>query len=208
MTLEDTQVMRIHEGQAETLKPEQFQQVIAHTLETSKHPLRDCAILQVGYRCGLRAMEIALLNLDDLMDDKGNIREQVTLRKKTTKGHRGGTAFFNHPALLDALSTYIVQNRSTKSTEYKNVFISRKSTPFSPSSMSRLVSTLYSKAGYERASNHSGRRSLAANLNKQNVSVYNVSKILRHSSITTTVNHYLSVDKDTLAELVKSVDNG
>jgi integrase/recombinase XerD len=207
MTLEDTQVMRIHEGQAETLKPEQFQQVIAHTLETSKHPLRDCAILQVGYRCGLRAMEIAKLNLSDLMDDKGNIREQVTLRKKTTKGHRGGTAYFNHPALLDALNAYLVLKRSTKAMQYQNVFISRKATPFSPSSMSRLVSTLYSNAGYERATNHSGRRSLASNLNKQNVSVYNVSKILRHSSITTTVNHYLSVDKDTLAELVKSVDN-
>ena len=95
-----------------------------------------------------------------------------------------------------------------KRLQYQNVYSSvGKSTPFSPSSMSRLVSTLYSNAGYERASNHSGRRSLAANLNKQNVSVYNVSKILRHSSITTTVNHYLSVDKDTLAELVKSVDN-
>jgi integrase/recombinase XerD len=199
--------MRLHEGQAETLKPQQFQQVIEHTLETSAYPLRDCAILQIGYRCGLRAMEIAKLNLSDLMDDKGKIREQVTLRKKTTKGHRGGTAYFNHPALLDALNAYLVLKRSTKAMQYENVFISRKSTPFSPSSMSRLVSTLYSSAGYERATNHSGRRSLASNLNKQNVSVYNVSKILRHSSITTTVNHYLSVDKDTLAELVKSVDN-
>ena len=199
--------MRLHEGQAETLKPQQFQQVIEHTLETSAYPLRDCAILQIGYRCGLRAMEIAKLNLSDLMDDKGKIREQVTLRKKTTKGHRGGTAYFNHPALLDALNAYLVLKRSTKAMQYQNVFISRKATPFSPSSMSRLVSTLYSSAGYERATNHSGRRSLASNLNKQNVSVYNVSKILRHSSITTTVNHYLSVDKDTLAELVKSVDN-
>ena len=199
--------MRLHEGQAETLKPQQFQQVIEHTLETSAYPLRDCAILQIGYRCGLRAMEIAKLNLSDLMDDKGKIREQVTLRKKTTKGHRGGTAYFNHPALLDALNAYLVLKRSTKAMQYENVFVSRKSTPFSPSSMSRLVSTLYSSAGYERATNHSGRRSLASNLNKQNVSVYNVSKILRHSSITTTVNHYLSVDKDTLAELVKSVDN-
>ena len=71
--------MRLHEGQAETLKPQQFQQVIEHTLETSAYPLRDCAILQIGYRCGLRAMEIAKLNLSDLMDDKGKIREQVTL---------------------------------------------------------------------------------------------------------------------------------
>jgi len=199
--------MRIHEGQAQTLKPQQFQQVIEHTLATSKYPLRDCAILQIGYRVGLRAMEIALLNMGDLLDEKGQIREQVTLRKKTTKGHRGGIAFFNHPALLDALNEYLVLKRSTKAMQYQNVFVSRKSTPFSPSSMSRLVSTLYSKAGYEKATNHSGRRSLSSNLNKQNVSVYNISKILRHSSITTTVNHYLSVDEETLAELVKSVDN-
>ena len=49
------------------------------------------------------------------------------------------------------------------------------------------------------------RRGLARALNEQNVSVYNIQKILRHSNIQTTVTHYLSVDEDTLANLVEGV---
>lgn len=206
MTLGVASNMRTHEGQSETLKPEQFQHLIEHTLATSKHPVRDCAILQVSYRCGLRAMELAGLTLDDLLDEEGRIKEQVTLRKKTTKGMKGGTAFFTHAQAREALSALLVLKRSTKAMQVRNLFISAKQTPFSASSMCRLVSTLLSRAGYYGATNHFGRRSLAHNLNKQNVSIYNISKILRHSSITTTVNHYLSVDKDTLAELVSGVD--
>jgi len=208
MTLGVTSNMRTHEGQSETLKPKQFQQLIEHTLATSKHPIRDCAILQVSYRCGLRAMELAGLTLDDLLDEDGRIKEQVTLRKKTTKGMKGGTAYFTHTEVREALSAFLVLKRSTKTMQVRNLFISAKLTPFSASSMCRLVSNLLTRAGYYGATNHFGRRSLAHNLNKQNVSIYNISKILRHSSIKTTEKHYMSVDKDTLAELVSGVDKG
>ena len=206
MTSGVTSNMRIHEGQSETLKPEQFQQLIEHIQATSKHPIRDCAILQVSYRCGLRAMEIAGLTLDDLLDEEGRIKEQVTLRKKTTKGKKGGTACFTHIEVREALTAFLVLKRPVLKRPVRNLFISAKLTPFSASSMCRLVSTLLTRAGYYGATNHMGRRSLAYNLNKQNVSIYNISKILRHSSIKTTEKHYMSVDKDTLAELVSGVD--
>ena len=197
--------MRTHEGQSKTLKTEEFQQVIRHTLKSSPFPIRDCAILQVSYRCGLRAKEIAELKISDILDNKGEIKETVTLRKKTTKGHRGGVAFFTHPEVREALSKYLVQIRSSKATQYENVFISKKGTPFSPSSMSRLFTHIYKRAGFEGCTSHSGRRSLCKNLNAQNVSVYNIQKIMRHSNIQTTVNHYLSVDEETLANLVEEV---
>ena len=71
--------------------------------------------------------------------------------------------------------------------------------------MSRLYTHLYLRAGYEGATGHCGRKSLARNLNEQNVSVYNIQKVLRHSNIQTTVKHYLSVDEETLANLVEGV---
>lgn len=196
--------MRTHEGQSKTLKTEEFQQVIRHTLKSSPFPIRDCAILQVSYRCGLRAKEIAELKLSDILDNKGEIKETVTLRKKTTKGHRGGVAFFTHPEVREALSKYLVQNRSSKATQYENVFISKKLTPFSPSSMSRLFTTIYNKAGFNGCTSHAGRKSLCVNLNKQNVSTYNIQQIMRHASITTTVDHYLKVDEDTLATILEN----
>jgi len=194
--------MRTHEGQAKAINAEQFQKVIDFTWQTSQHPLRDIAILRVSYHSGLRCKEIAALTLDDVLDENGDIKQYLTLRKKTTKGSKGGVAYFTSPPLREALSEYLVQIRSNISTKYRNVFISRKSTPFHPVSMSRLFGTLYRNAGFHGCTGHTGRRSLAKNLNEQNVSVYNIQKILRHSSIQTTVNHYLSVDEETLANIV------
>ncbi len=194
--------MRLHEGQANSLNPQQFQDVIEYTRNNSRHPLRDIAILQVSYRCGLRAMEIAGLQLRDLVNKNGEINKHIPLRKKTTKGSRGGVAYFTQPDVRIALEEYIVEIRSKISTKHDNVFISQKGTPFAPGTMSRLFGTLYNKAGMEGCTGHTGRRSLARNLNAQNVSVYNIQKILRHSSIETTVNHYLSVDEEVLANIV------
>lgn len=193
------------EGQARTLNPQEFQEVIDTIRRKSTQPHRDIAILQMSYRSGLRAMEVAGLELRDILDSNGDIKRSITLRKVATKGAKGGVAFLSHPELREALQAYIVLKRSSISTKYDNVFISRKGSPFSPSSMSRLYSHLYKRAGYEGATGHSGRRSLARNLNEQNVSVYNIQKVLRHSNIQTTVKHYLSVDEEVLANLVEGV---
>ena len=197
--------MRTHEGQARPLNSQEIQLVIDDIRRKSTDAWRDIAILQMSYRAGLRAMEICNLKLTDILDSDGEVKRSITLRKAGTKGKKGGIAYLSHPELREALSTYIVLKRSKISTEYENVFISRKGTPFSASSMSRLFSHIYKRAGYEGCTGHTGRRSLARNLNAQNVSVYNIQKILRHSNIQTTVKHYLSVDEETLATLVEEV---
>ena len=193
------------EGTAKPLNDEQFQQVIDHTLNTSQHPLRDCAILQVSYRVGLRSGEISHLTLEDLMSHTGEVKKQVNLRKKTTKGDKGGTAYFSHPEVREALRKYIVENRSKLESDFDNLFISKKGTPFSPNSMSRVFSTLYTKAGFPESTGHTGRKSLARSLNRQNVNVFNIKEILRHSNIQTTIKHYISVDEDVLESLVGNV---
>jgi len=197
--------MRLTEGSSNALKDEDLQQVIAHVQKTSAEPLLHIAMLQVSFRVGLRAMEIAGLKLSDLMDTQGQINQKVTLRKKTTKGSRGGVAYFTHPEVRAALEQYIVQVRSKKSTDHDNVFISAKLTPFHPSSMSRLFGKLYRDAGLEGYTSHAGRKGLARTLNSKNVSTYNIQNILRHANIETTVKHYLSVDEDVLANIVGNV---
>ena len=193
------------EGTARVINNAEFQEVIETVRRKSTQPLRDIAILQMSFRAGLRAMEVANLELRDIFMPNGDLKRTITLRKAGTKGSKGGVAYLSHPELREALEAYIVLKRSSISTKYENVFISRKGTPFSPSSMSRLYSHLYCRAGYYGCTGHSGRKSLARALNEQNVSVYNIQKILRHSNIQTTVRHYLSVDEETLANLVEGV---
>ena len=195
--------MRLHEGTAKPINNEEFQKVIDNCHAESFDSLRDIAILQMSYRAGLRAMEIAALKLSDILDSKGEIKRTITLRKAGTKGNKGGIAYVSHVELREALSAYIVNKRSKLDTDSDFLFISKKGSPFSPSSMSRLFSNIYKRAGLEGCTSHSGRKSLCKNLNAQNVSVFNIQKIMRHSNIQTTVKHYLSVDEDLLANLVE-----
>lgn len=197
--------MARQEGAARPVTSQQFQRLKDIVRRNSTTSLRDVALLQMSFRAGLRAMEIAALEIDTILDQNGEILRTIRLKKSGTKGAKGGIAYLSHPELREALRAYIVLDRSNKSTEYQNVFISRKGTPFSPSSMSRLFSHLFTRGGLDGYTCHSGRKGLARALNEQNVSVYNIQKILRHSNIQTTVNHYLSVDEDTLANLVEGV---
>jgi integrase/recombinase XerD len=197
--------MARQEGAARPVTSQQFQRLTDIVRRNSTTSLRDVALLQMSFRAGLRAMEIAALEIDTILDQNGEILRTIRLKKSGTKGAKGGIAYLSHPELREALRAYIVLDRSNKSTEYQNVFISRKGTPFSPSSMSRLFSHLFTRGGLDGYTCHSGRKGLARALNEQNVSVYNIQKILRHSNIQTTVNHYLSVDEDTLANLVEGV---
>jgi len=196
--------MRTHEGQARSINNEEFQRVIDVTLANSQFPSRDVAILAISYYAGLRAMEICGLNLSDILDSEGQLKQQVTLRKIATKGAKGGVAYFSHPVLREHLSKYLVENRSTKTMECDAVFVSRVSKRFSPSSMSQLFTRLYQQAGMEGCTSHTGRRSLGRNLNRNGVSLYNIQKVLRHADISQTV-RYIDCDTDLLANLVSTV---
>ena len=196
--------MRTHEGQARSLNSEEFQLVMDYTLANSKSPVRDAALLAVSYYVGLRVKEIAELSLDDVLNTEGEIKQNVTLRKVTTKRAKGGFAYFTHPALREHLSKYLVEVRSQKSTETKAVFVTKYTKQFSPSSLSRHLGNLYRDAGYEGCTGYTGRRSLGRNLNRNGVSVFNIQKILRHSDIKTT-QLYIDVDEDMLANLVSTL---
>ena len=202
--------MRLHEGQARSINTQEFQQVIETTLKTSQFPERDCAILAVSYYAALRAMEIAALNVEDVLSPEGDIKPTITLRKAGTKGGKGGVAYLSNPHLQQYLSAYIVQKRSEKSTTTRAadlkgaLFTSRVGKRFSPSSMSRLFTRLYQTAGLEGCTSHTGRRSAARNLNRNGVSLYNIQKILRHADISQTV-RYIDVDTDLLADIVRTV---
>ena len=195
--------MRTHEGQAKTLKEEDFQRVIDHTMATSRHAERDVALLQVSYRAALRVNEIAGLSLDDVLTMDGQLEHAVTLRKKTTKGNKGGKAFLSHPAVRDALMAYVVI-RSKKTISSRTLFISQKGTAFTGSTLSRLFTTLYKKAGAYGCSSHAGRRSSATNLMRGGANIYQIKQILRHENIQTTA-RYIEEDEETLAKLMRNV---
>lgn len=190
------------EGQAATIKEPEFMRVVAHVRNNSATPERDVAILQISYRAGLRAKEIAGLTIEDIIYEDGSLREVVTLRSAVTKGSKVGKAFLSHPQLRAALEEY-VENRSKLKSDSSSLFVTQRKAAFTANAMSKLFTKLYKGAGIEGGTSHSGRRSLASSLIKKKANIYQVKEILRHSSIQST-SVYFSEDEDTLCDLLRS----
>ena len=73
--------MRLHEGQARPLNTLEFQLVIDDVRRKSTAALMHIALLQMSFRAGLRAKEIAELKLSDICDSKGEIKGALPLEK-------------------------------------------------------------------------------------------------------------------------------
>jgi integrase/recombinase XerD len=151
-------------------------------------------------------MEIAALKIGDVLGEERELRTIVALRKAGTKNHKGGFAYLTNPTLRNSLAAYLGTKSmgGAKCSFDEPLFTTKRGGPFSPSSMSRHFTTLYHRAGFVGCTSHTGRRSLARNLNRAGVSVYNIQKILRHADIAQTV-RYIDVDEEMLSGIMQAL---
>jgi integrase/recombinase XerD len=91
--------MARQEGAARPVTSQQFQRLTDIVRRNSTTSLRDVALLQMSFRAGLRAMEIAALEIDTILDQNGEILRTIRLKKSGTKGAKGGIAYLSHPEL-------------------------------------------------------------------------------------------------------------
>ncbi|BDD94269.1 hypothetical protein PanNE5_37090 [Pandoraea sp. NE5] len=92
---------------AKTLKSAQIRHLLRVTEATSRHPERDALVLLLGFTCGMRISEIARIEVADVLQSSGPIREEVSLRAAITKGCRQRCVYLSHPKALAALDRYI-----------------------------------------------------------------------------------------------------
>lgn len=185
------------QGQAYVLSEEEHKDFLAF-IGSKKHSERNKAIYLLTRRAMLRIGEVAKLKLSDVVKKNGEMKEVITLRSDVTKGKKIRTAFINHPELQEALVKYLSGRPKYKS-DY--LFVSQKMTSFSPNSMARVMNKMYQEAGYDGASSHSGRRGGASALLKNGLDIVSLSKVLGHSSTSTTA-LYIQVDQDSLMSAV------
>jgi len=80
-------------AQARTLRKNELKQLIDVTASCSRYPQRDVTMLMFSHLCGLRVGEIAGLRFDDVLDDKSNMHDEITLDASRTKGKRARKIF-------------------------------------------------------------------------------------------------------------------
>ena len=175
--------------QAATLTERQLKIVLAHC-GTRQHAARDRAIVMVSFLAGLRAKEIAALDLSDVTDTEGNIRAEFVLTPEQTKGRKARRVFVSQ-RLQKELSAYIRQRKTRP--KCNALFATQKDQAFSANSLCQLFLHIYSQSGITGASSHSGRRSLLTSLAAKGVSVRVLQEIAGHSSMAIT-QRYIDVN--------------
>jgi integrase len=172
--------------QAAYLSEKQVKNAIARTNDY-KHALRNRAVVELSVYAGLRAIEIASLRWEHLLDEDGRIGEVIKLTNDASKGKSGGLVPLN-VKLKETLTQLFdaIDEKSAKSA----VIINSKGEGLKRQSVVNLLWSHYRKCDIAGASSHSGRRTFITNAARKislvGGSVRDVQALARHRNLQTT----------------------
>jgi integrase len=169
---------------------------------STRHPLRNCVIVLLAAKAGLRAGEIAKLTWDMVLDPTGDIGAVIELRDAAAK-NGSGRLIPVHPDLWHALAAY-----HNLSTGIGPLIQSERGGAMTPLSIVVWFNRVFRNIGLNGCSSHSGRRTFitrAARLvHKAGGSLRDVQLLAGHRSIQTT-QRYIDGDTDVQRKLVSLI---
>lgn len=174
-------------GKARVLTSVEFKRVVKMQ-ESNKHSLRNITCLYISFYLMLRAKEISNLTISTLVDKSGNLKKEVLLKRKMTKGSKQRRCYLTNEKLRKVLTEYL-EMRKRNNTYHLDapLILSQKKGAFTPDTMQKLFARMFASVGLDGATSHSGRRTGATNLFDNGVDVRNVQVLLGHSQISSTI---------------------
>lgn len=146
----------------------------------SSHSIRDLALFRVAYRCGLRASEIGMLNLEDYNEKQG------ALYCKRLKGSNNNTIRLDYKTKL-ALDDYLNHTKLTASSGC--IFPSQKNNPISRQSLDYLMKK-YCRLGKiedkKKHHFHALKHTTAVHLAESDMDIKELQWWLGHKSVSNT----------------------
>jgi integrase/recombinase XerD len=189
--------------QAKVLNHDELKRLLK-IVKVTRYPERNRVIVMLSYLAGLRALEIALLKVGDVMSvitDTWDIEQEIRLDSTQTKGNKTQTVVLNSK-LRAELREYLQKRPILRQNPDSPLLVTQKRTGFSSQTIQNLFRTMYQSAGIQNASSHSGRRSFITALSEKGVSVRVIQELARHSSMATT-QRYIDVSADKLRSAVE-----
>lgn len=145
---------------------------------TTETGLRDRAILELMYACGLRVSELVNLKLSNIDIDAG-ILTTTGKGNKTRRVPVGSSA-------IEWVKSYLAARRKHKDIEIDNLFISPNCTVLTRQQIHSFIKDYAEKCGLEGVSPHTLRHSFATHLVQNNADIRSVQQMLGHADISTT----------------------
>ena len=167
----------------------EIDRIIAAVDTSTVKGLRDCAMLEVLYSCGLRVSELTSLRLSDLFFGEGYIRV-------IGKGDKQRLVPISTVA-RDKIQRYLEKRRSARSGE-EVVFLNNRGGQLTRVMVFTILKQAAQRAGIDKhISPHTFRHSFATHLLEGGASIRQVQEMLGHESILTT-EIYTHLDSDHL----------
>lgn len=166
----------------DVLSVEQVDEMLSQPLEPGPAPLRDRAILEVMYGCGLRVSECSGLDMSDTMLDEGYLRVVGKGGKERIAPIAG--------AALRALVVYLEQARPALAKPFAKptaaVFLNARGGRLTRQGMHAIVADAGRTIGIANLNPHTLRHSFATHLLEGGADLRVIQEILGHSDISTT----------------------
>ena len=140
--------------------------------------LRDKAILELMYACGLRVSEVVTLQINDIDLDAG-ILTCTGKGSKTRRVPVGSSA-------VEWLKGYLALRRKKENVEVQNLFVTTSASPLNRQLIFLFVKEYAEKCGLADVSPHTLRHSFATHLVQNRADIRSVQQMLGHADISTT----------------------
>jgi integrase/recombinase XerC/integrase/recombinase XerD len=162
------------------LRPQELGQLLDRIPQTTPLELRDRAMLELAYACGLRAEELVTLTIDSVDFDAEQLRIEG-------KGSKTRLVPVGEPALR-ALTRYLERARPALAhDDERALLLSKSGRPLSTSDVRRRLRIWSTRAGLGGAVHpHALRHSFATHLLNGGADLRAIQELLGHSSISTT----------------------
>jgi len=162
------------------LRPQELAQLLDRIPQTTPLELRDRAMLELAYACGLRAEELVTLTTDSVDFDGEQLRIEG-------KGSKTRLVPVGEPALR-ALTRYLERARPALAhDDERALLLSKSGRPLSTSDVRRRLRIWSTRAGLGGAVHpHALRHSFATHLLNGGADLRAIQELLGHSSISTT----------------------
>lgn len=171
--------------QAKVLSDTQVKMVLKYLESCNRNGLRNQVMFLLSLH-GLRAKEIAELQISMVLNADGDIAEVISLEDKASKGKSGRVIPINK-ILRSYLSEY-VGKRISDLAGY--VVQTERSEKFSPNAVAVFFKRLYKKLGLVGCSSHTGRRTFITNCARRTSlvggSLKDVMMLVGHANLGTT----------------------
>ena len=183
---------KVDKALPKVLDPDQVNQLL-----DNKHNgfslVRDIAMLELMYSCGLRLSELTNLNLNDIDKRAGELRA-------TGKGKKTRLLPIGSKALV-ALNQWLEKRREKTQAEEQAVFINQRGERISPRGVQKRFAQLGIQQGLHKPLNpHMLRHSFASHLLESSGDLRAVQELLGHANISTT-QIYTHLDYQHLAKV-------